>query len=767
MLVCALAVSGLVAGWTVGLAGASVPGTAPWTGFGFDTGHSSHNAAATSVTPQNAAALNAAWTFVSPPPTITGQPCNCFTGAPAVADGMVFSGSNDGIFYALNEATGKVVWSKYTGFLANYGCSTPSGIKDSPAVATDPTTGKPTVYFATAAGVLYALDAATGTVLWQTNVFPPTASSAPFIWSSPTVYNGSVYIGISSECDNPLTRGGLMSFSQATGANEATFWTVNADQVGGSIWSTAAASPAGIFVSTGNGKINTPAADQGLSNSIVLLDPTTLAPIDHWTVPNISNLDDDFGSSPTLFSATINGQVQQLVGACNKNGDFYALEQNALSSGPIWQDALGNSATGVADACLSTASWDGSHLLITTNSSTINGVTYPAVARELDPATGAILWETPLSVGPVVSISAVNGTGVEAFGTYNPGGSNPLTLLNTTTGAQLATYTMGADAGGPVWADGYLIAASGNGKIYALQPPPTPAVTAISPNSGPTSGGTSVSVTGTNFASGDTVSFGGTAATSVTVASATSLSATAPAGSGTVDLTVTGPGGTSATVAADRFTFTNTTCGPSPEICSVGSMVEGHGNVLTSLSVNPQTVGDAMVLMVRVASATITVGGVSGGGASWTKVTGYQDATSHDLEVWLGTVTTAGPSTLHVTYSASTTSLGVELVAQEFTAGLGGSSVWTKDVAAGQSNPSSITIPSPSLTAAGTGELYVGYSRCPTTVLAGSTPGVTYDSTSGGSMFLYDPSVTGTLAPSSAQATANKSSAVGALIAVS
>jgi hypothetical protein len=86
-------------------------------------------------------------------------------------------------------------------------------------------------------------------------------------------------------------------------------------------------------------------------------------------------------------------------------------------------------------------------------------------------------------------------------------------------------------------------------------PPPAPTVSAVSPASGPETGGTTVTVTGTNFAAGDTVAFGGRAATGVTVNSATSITATSPAGSGTVNVTVTGPGGASATSSADQFTY--------------------------------------------------------------------------------------------------------------------------------------------------------------------------------------------------------------------
>jgi YVTN family beta-propeller protein len=82
---------------------------------------------------------------------------------------------------------------------------------------------------------------------------------------------------------------------------------------------------------------------------------------------------------------------------------------------------------------------------------------------------------------------------------------------------------------------------------------PAPAVTAVSPASGPAAGGTVVTVTGTSFTGATSVSFGGVAA-SFTVNSATSITATSPAGTGTVDVVVTSSSG-SATSAADRFTY--------------------------------------------------------------------------------------------------------------------------------------------------------------------------------------------------------------------
>ena len=441
-------------------------GTAPWLSFGFNAAHSSVNVKATTITSANAASLTQAWQFVTPPPTMTGQPGVGFDGSPVVADGMVFIGSATGVFYALNEDTGAVVWSLNAGFRK------PVGIAGTATIANDPTTGKPAVYFADSDGVLSAVDVASGAVIWQSHVYPATSSPANFIWGSPLVYQGTVYVGIASEGDNPLVRGGLASFSQKTGAHVATFWTVKSTAIGGAIWSSPAASSAGVFVSTGNANESAPAT-AGLSNSIVLLDPVTLKAKGHWTVPNIATVDDDFGSSPTLFTAKLNGVATPMVGACDKNGVFYALKQTNLAAGPVWSIQLGIQAA-QEDSCIATASWNGTHLLITTNTSTVGGVTYPAVSRELDPATGAPIWQAGLADGPVAGNSAIDGAGVLAAVTYSrksPATTNDLALLSASTGQVLATYpTPTLTGGGPVFADGYLLFGGADGILHAYFP---------------------------------------------------------------------------------------------------------------------------------------------------------------------------------------------------------------------------------------------------------------------------------------------------------
>jgi len=94
------------------------------------------------------------------------------------------------------------------------------------------------------------------------------------------------------------------------------------------------------------------------------------------------------------------------------------------------------------------------------------------------------------------------------------------------------------------------------GAALAAAPP---AITAVAPSSGPTTGGTTVLITGTGFkglSGTSAVSFGGTDAASYTVTSETQITVVTPAhGSGAVHVTVTAAGVPSSNTSADSFTF--------------------------------------------------------------------------------------------------------------------------------------------------------------------------------------------------------------------
>ncbi|MGO9196536.1 MAG: beta strand repeat-containing protein [Acidimicrobiales bacterium] len=82
-----------------------------------------------------------------------------------------------------------------------------------------------------------------------------------------------------------------------------------------------------------------------------------------------------------------------------------------------------------------------------------------------------------------------------------------------------------------------------------------PLVTGVSPSTGSSAGGATVTISGSNFTGATAVHFG-TESAKFTVNSSTSISATSPkAAGGAVDVTVTTPKGTSFTSNADRFIY--------------------------------------------------------------------------------------------------------------------------------------------------------------------------------------------------------------------
>jgi hypothetical protein len=82
-----------------------------------------------------------------------------------------------------------------------------------------------------------------------------------------------------------------------------------------------------------------------------------------------------------------------------------------------------------------------------------------------------------------------------------------------------------------------------------------PAVAQLTPQSGPSAGGTSVAISGQGFTGATTVAFGGIVAPAFTVNSDTQITAISPPGVGVVDVTVTTTGGVSPVTVADRFTY--------------------------------------------------------------------------------------------------------------------------------------------------------------------------------------------------------------------
>jgi outer membrane protein assembly factor BamB len=488
---------------------------ADWTTFLYNTGHSSYNAGATAFTRSNASLLVPAWKWVTPPSPNAGS--NLLFASPTVTNGVVYIGAEDGYFYAVNEADQTVLWSDFLGLdepKPNSCIKHAKGITATATVADDPITGTATVFVNAPDGYLYALNARTGAVIWKGLVdTPSTTVNDYYAWSSPLVANGKVYVGISSDGDCPLVPGGLVAFDQSTGAQVARWIDVpttggSGQTHGGSIWSSPVLLPNGdIVVATGNGYKG---SGQPLYNeSIVRLDANTLKVLDWWQVPNAHQITDgDFGASPTVWTAIINGVSTPMVGACNKNGIFYALAQDDLSAGPIWQRRVTVSYQGGAKECDSAAVYDGNQLIIGGGAATtINGTTYTGSVQSLNPATGAFNWRTGLPAR-IVGTPTEDGGRVVAAQTYSSTNkSRGVYLLNAATGANLGFIKTGQPLFGQAVFDksDLIIGAGGNFGMQAFEVAP-PAPKSINPSSfTPGSHDTPATIRGSNFESGATV----------------------------------------------------------------------------------------------------------------------------------------------------------------------------------------------------------------------------------------------------------------------
>ena len=111
--------------------------TDDWTMFRNDP---SHSGTTTGNSPTNSAKL--LWNFT----TMQGV-----LSSPAVANGYVFAGSDDGAVYCLNSSNGKLVWYYPTG----------SEVESSPAIDDG------CVYVGCDDGNVYALNATNGAKLWN------------------------------------------------------------------------------------------------------------------------------------------------------------------------------------------------------------------------------------------------------------------------------------------------------------------------------------------------------------------------------------------------------------------------------------------------------------------------------------------------------------------------------------------------------------------------------------------------------------------------
>ncbi|MET8566727.1 IPT/TIG domain-containing protein [Streptomyces sp. NPDC004783] len=181
---------------------------------------------------------------------------------------------------------------------------------------------------------------------------------------------------------------------------------------------------------------------------------------------------------------------------------------------------------------------------VTTPGGTSNPVPFFYVGAPFKSSLGTS--SGPLAGGNTITIS---GTGLSTATSVAFGSETAVPTVNSD--SSLSVVVPAGTAAGPVSVSVTTAGGTNNGLSYTYVDVPT--IGTITPTSGSTSGGTAVTITGTNLASTDSVTFDGVPAP-FSVVNATTLSAVTPPGTaGPVDVAVTNPAGSD--VAVDGFTY--------------------------------------------------------------------------------------------------------------------------------------------------------------------------------------------------------------------
>jgi polyvinyl alcohol dehydrogenase (cytochrome) len=439
---------------------------------------------------------------------------------PTMMNSTLYFPDMGGMLWAVGSA-GKVLWSNtvasYTGIAGDIS-------RNSPAIdGNELITGDGFHLNKLNAGAhVFAVNRTTGALLWSVQI---DTNPASIVTGSPTVYNGVVYVGVSSydESDSQLCctfRGAVVALSAATGQILWKTYTVPSNNNGSDsnlpgyysgdgVWGSAPVVdpatgllyvatgnnytvPAGICKKPGQQNCQLPEADDYFDSILALQLSTGAVAWDHLTVTaDASNdsctrpcgPDDDFASSPNLISTTnpVTGAPEQLIGAGQKGGYYWALDP--VTGQLVWDTKIGPGGPGggifwgsATDGTnVYSAEADAKKKPYTLQGSgpyagqTITGGSWTA----MNAATGAILWQTPdpQSAPDTGYVSVANG--VVYAGSNASTGTN-MYALDASTGAILWSFASGGEVRsgaaivGPkvYWGSGYQ--GGHNNKLYAF-----------------------------------------------------------------------------------------------------------------------------------------------------------------------------------------------------------------------------------------------------------------------------------------------------------
>ncbi|MFI5271805.1 MAG: PQQ-binding-like beta-propeller repeat protein [Ktedonobacterales bacterium] len=363
--------------------GGSAGTSGDWTQYRGDLAGTGNNPDA-SINTANVARLAPRWTF---------GPQRIFASTAAIVGGTVYA-VNDKSLYAFDLKSGAALW--HYDDIGN-----PYGAVLSSSVAVDPATH--IAYYGTPDARVYAVNTITHQGVWNVQLGDPAHGA--FIWSSPLLANGKLYIGLASHQDSPCILGAAFALDLATGAVDWRRDLAPAGTLGASVWSSISADATHhtLFVTTGNPCEQTRVIAQ--EDAIVGLDWDTGAVLWQYTALHDDSCDCDFGQGAAAFA--LDGGEYVVAGS--KYGVVYAITPPAVSGQParlMWSLRItGAGYLGGAGIYAPPAYADGR--VFVAGGPTLDGACRGALWA-LDARTGAPLWRT-CTAGQVVGAPAISG----------------------------------------------------------------------------------------------------------------------------------------------------------------------------------------------------------------------------------------------------------------------------------------------------------------------------------------------------------------------
>lgn len=375
----------------------------------------------------------------------------------------------------------------------------------------------------------------------------PASAADEFTYApTPTVTSVSPAAGPSGGGNTVTIAGTGLTGATAVkfGASNASSFTVNS------------ATQITATVPAGSGIVDVTVTTAGGTSSVSVADKYSYVP-----APAVTGISPASGPTAGGTSVVITGSNLTAASAVRFGGT--AASSFTVDSGTQITATAPAGAVGAVDVTVTTVGGTS-----TTHAGDLFSYVAAPTVTGVSPATG------PVAGGSTVTITGTALTGATAvkFGSTNA------TSFIVDSATQITAVSPAASAGLvdiTVTTVGGTSATSANDQYNYVA---APTIISIAPTHGPLGGGTSVVINGTGFSGVTSVQFGATNAASFTVDSATRITATSPAGSaGTVDIRVTATGGTSATGAADQFTYL---AAPSISAVSPGSGPSAGGTTV-------------------------------------------------------------------------------------------------------------------------------------------------------------------------------------------